>query len=90
MNSGKVLLMVVAGIAAGTMAGILFAPAKGEKTRNRLLKKGKNYSGALKEKSIKLLETAAVKLEKVMDDICFDDKRTFQPEEEVLQDSQII
>ncbi len=90
MNSGKVVLMVVAGMAAGTMAGILFAPAKGKKTRKRLLTKGKDYSGALKETSIKLLKSVAVNFEKVIDDVFFDDSKTVQPEEEVLQDSQII
>lgn len=90
MRSGKVLLSILAGAAAGALTGILFAPAKGRKTRKKLLTKVKNYSGVLKEKSFSLVESVAVKLEKVMDDVFFDDKKTIQSEEEVLQDSQII
>jgi gas vesicle protein len=90
MNSGKVLLIVVAGITAGALAGILFAPAKGKKTRKRLVSKSKNYSDLLKEKSTKLLESVAVKFEKVLDEVLFDERKTGHPEEEVLQDSQII
>ncbi|NLO02771.1 MAG: YtxH domain-containing protein, partial [Bacteroidales bacterium] len=44
MSSGKVFLGVLAGAAAGALAGILFAPAKGSKTRKRILKKGEDYS----------------------------------------------
>ncbi len=90
MNTGKVLVIVVAGIAAGTLAGILFAPAKGRKTRKRILSKGKDYTGGLQKKSTKLLETVAVKFEKVMDDIFYDDKKIDHSEREVLQDAQII
>ena len=50
MNSGKVLLGVLAGIAAGALLGILFAPEKGSDTRKKISKKGEDYTGALKEK----------------------------------------
>ena len=50
MDTGKVLLGVLAGIAAGATLGILFAPEKGSKTRKQILSKGEDYADALKEK----------------------------------------
>ena len=47
MNTGKVLLGVLAGVAAGALVGILFAPAKGSRTRKRIYKKGEDYAEGL-------------------------------------------
>jgi gas vesicle protein len=69
MSSGKVVLGLLAGVAAGALAGILFAPAKGSKTRKRILKKGENYVDALKEKFDELLEVVTEKVEKVKGDV---------------------
>ena len=44
MSSGKVVLGLLAGVAVGALAGILFAPAKGSKTRKRIMNKGENYA----------------------------------------------
>lgn len=43
MNSNKVLLGILGGVAVGAIAGILFAPAKGSKTRKKIADKGKTY-----------------------------------------------
>ena len=50
MNTGKVLLGVLAGVAAGAMIGILYAPEKGSKTRRKILDKGEDYAEGMKEK----------------------------------------
>lgn len=68
MNSSKVLLGVLGGLAAGAIAGILFAPAKGSKTRRRIMKKGKNYSDDLKNKFEELYENVTDKYESILTD----------------------
>ncbi len=50
MTTGKALLGVLAGIAAGAAIGILFAPEKGSDTRNKITKKGKDLTDALTNK----------------------------------------
>ena len=50
MSSGKVLLGVIAGVAAGAALGILFAPEKGSATRKKILKKKDDYFDNLKTK----------------------------------------
>ncbi len=69
MSSGKVVLGLLAGVAAGALAGILFAPAKGTKTRKRILKKGEDYAEMSKEKFDELLDAVTEKFEKAKDDI---------------------
>lgn len=50
MESGKVLLGVLGGVAAGALLGVLFAPDKGSKTRKKIMDKGKGYADDLKGK----------------------------------------
>jgi gas vesicle protein len=57
MSSGKVLLGILAGAAAGALLGILFAPEKGEQTRRKIAKKGEDYADGLKEKFSELIDT---------------------------------
>jgi gas vesicle protein len=81
MSSGKLVLGLLAGIAAGALAGILFAPAKGSRTRKRILKKGEDYADVLKEKFDDLLETVNKKMEKVKDEVSnYTDKKVVKPE----------
>jgi gas vesicle protein len=48
MNEGKILLGVLAGVATGATLGILFAPDSGVNTRKKIMKKGEDYAGNLK------------------------------------------
>ena len=50
MESGKVLLGVLGGVAAGALLGVLFAPEKGSETRKKIMDKGKGYADDLKGK----------------------------------------
>ncbi|APG59747.1 YtxH domain-containing protein [Christiangramia salexigens] len=43
MKSGKLLLGLISGVAAGAVAGILFAPKKGKDTRDAISQKSDNY-----------------------------------------------
>jgi gas vesicle protein len=49
-NSGKILAVVAAGIAAGAVLGILFAPGKGAETRRKINEQGKKMADGVKEK----------------------------------------
>lgn len=50
MNSSKVLLGILGGVAVGAVAGVLLAPASGKETRKKLAKNGKDYVDGLKSK----------------------------------------
>ena len=63
MNSIKVALGIMAGIAVGAVAGILFAPAKGSSTRRRIIHLGEEYSDELKERFEDLVETISEQYE---------------------------
>lgn len=49
-TSGKILAAVAAGIAAGAVLGILFAPDKGSETRRKINEKGKKFAEDVKDK----------------------------------------
>ena len=61
MKQGNVVLGVLAGITAGAMLGILFAPDKGSKTRKHILNKGQDISDDLQDKYDEFVETMADK-----------------------------
>jgi gas vesicle protein len=65
MNSGKVLLGVLAGVAAGALIGILFAPDKGANTRKKIVKKGEDYAEAIKDKFDGFVDEVTTKAEEV-------------------------
>jgi gas vesicle protein len=63
MSSGKVLLGVLAGVAAGALLGILFAPEKGSTTRKKIVSKGEEYVDDLKEKFGEFVDKVSSKFE---------------------------
>ena len=50
MSSGKAMLGVLAGIAAGAALGILFAPGKGSNTRKNISRKTEDLVDAVNDK----------------------------------------
>jgi len=69
MNSGKVVLGLLAGVAAGALLGVLFAPDKGTETRKKISKKGEDYVDALKDKFSEFIESITEKFDQVKDDV---------------------
>jgi gas vesicle protein len=65
MSQGKILLGALAGIAAGALLGILFAPDKGRETRKKIVDKGEEYVDDLKEKVNGILRNGNKKHENV-------------------------
>jgi gas vesicle protein len=65
MNSKSALLGVLAGVAAGALLGVLFAPEKGSKTRKGISRKGEDIVDMLKDKFNDLLESMTEKFEEV-------------------------
>jgi gas vesicle protein len=63
MSTGKVVLGALAGLAVGAIAGILFAPKKGSKTRKQIMNKGEDFVDELKSKFDEVYDTLSEKLE---------------------------
>ena len=69
MNSGKILLGVLAGVAVGAGLGILFAPDKGSTTRKKISKKGQDYAEELEEKFNEFVDSIKKKFETVKEEV---------------------
>lgn len=67
MNSGKILLGVIAGAALGAALGILFTPKRGKSMRKLILNKKDQYVDALGKKFDDLLDGITEKTETVLE-----------------------
>lgn len=68
MSTGKILLGVLAGVAAGAIIGILFAPDKGSVTRKKITRKSDEYVDALKDKFDEYMDTISEKIDDLKDE----------------------
>jgi gas vesicle protein len=68
MESGKTAAGVLLGVGIGALLGILFAPAKGTKTRRRIMDKGQNYVDDIKGKFDDLYQDVTDKYESFLEE----------------------
>ena len=69
MNSKKVIVGVVSGIAAGALLAILFAPKKGSEIRKKIHEMGGEFGNLAKEKFNELLDGIIEKFEGTKDEV---------------------
>ena len=50
MSINKIIIGVLAGVAAGSVLGVLYAPDSGKSTRRRIINKGQAYMADVEEK----------------------------------------
>lgn len=55
-NTTKIIAALAAGVMAGTVIGVLFAPDKGSETRKKVSDEGKKLAQSLKEKLNRMKE----------------------------------
>lgn len=67
MKSGKIILGTIAGVTAGTVLGVLFAPDKGSVTRKNISRKSTDYADAMKMKIDTYADTMTQKVDTFKD-----------------------
>ena len=68
MSTGKVLLGVLAGVAAGALIGVLLAPEKGNVIRKKILDQGEDITDELKTKFNEFIESMTEKYQSVKEE----------------------
>lgn len=69
MNAGKLILSALAGVAAGAVVGVLFAPDKGKDTRKNISKKSEAYLRTYKGKFNKAVDKLAGKFDSLKEEV---------------------
>jgi gas vesicle protein len=81
-DNTKVVVALLAGLAAGAALGILFAPDKGDETRDKLTESLKNLGESIKETAAAEIDNLVGLKDKVVDNI----KSKIRGAEEEYQD----
>ena len=81
-DNTKVVVALLAGLAAGAALGILFAPSKGDETRDKLAESLKNLGDSIKETAAAEIDNLVGLKDKIVDNL----KSKIQGAEEEYQD----
>ena len=81
-DNSKVLVGLLAGLAAGAALGLLFAPEKGTETRDRLSQSLKDLGDSIKERAADEIDSLTNLKDKVVSSV----KTRFRDEEEEFVD----
>lgn len=68
-DNSKILVALLAGLAAGAVLGVLFAPEKGSETRDKLSDSLKNLGDSIRERAAEEIENLTEFKEKVVENI---------------------
>jgi gas vesicle protein len=68
-DNTKVVVALLVGLAAGAALGILFAPDKGNETRDKLAESLKNLGESIKETASKEIDNLLAYKDKVVDNL---------------------
>jgi len=81
MGAEKVVVGLLAGLAAGAILGVLFAPDKGSETRRKISESGGEFADKLKEKLDELMGKMDEKFEEAKDEMTTAQRRKSKAEE---------
>ena len=81
-DNTKVVVALLAGLAAGAALGILFAPNKGDETRDKLAESLKNLGDSIKETAAAEIDNLVGFKDKIVDNL----KSKIKSTEEEYQD----
>jgi gas vesicle protein len=68
-DQSKVIVALLAGLAAGAVLGILFAPERGSETRDKLNDALKNLGDAIKDRAAEEIDNLAGLKDKIMSNV---------------------
>lgn len=68
-DNSKVVIALLAGLAAGAALGLLFAPEKGSDTRDKLSQSLKDFGDSIRDKAAEEIDNLTSLKDKVVDSI---------------------